>query len=516
MANKRSITDDEISLIKAMIERDMKNKDIQFFFNRPHRSVNSGRITGIRTGEYSNSAEITAASEETMEQFIASFEAAPLAVSISVPATNIASAGPTDIATLRSMFEQTEGGVWHFKHGESERYECKEGFRFSRASKWMRAIAALANNNGGYVLFGIKDSANQTTPALKGLFEVVGLATDEFSSADPVEFTKKLKAAFDPTPLASAASLVLDGKTVGIIHVQQHPSRPVIATKNEGDQIKEGDIFFRYPGQSSRIKYSDLRAILDDRDRHAREQILPMLSELMKLGPENAMIADISEGTLSDQDKTVVISEDLLDRIKFIKEGEFEEKSGAATLRVIGDAHVEDAEGVELRKGFATSTDLINDFLQQRVIRDPTEYIRCAVEACNGAWMPMHYFARQANLTREELIDFIQSTNAPDKTRNLFADRASSVISPHEEARGASEGDFEALDGGRVPEFSTYQRAAEFSRAVMGMTSSETVPLIDLLAGLSKALQLISDEKPTWKGVVRKAIARADELYFAA
>ncbi|HEY3776892.1 MAG TPA: hypothetical protein VGL35_02415 [Rhizomicrobium sp.] len=41
---KGRITSDEIALIKAMLVRKMKNKDIQFFFNRPDRPVNSGRI----------------------------------------------------------------------------------------------------------------------------------------------------------------------------------------------------------------------------------------------------------------------------------------------------------------------------------------------------------------------------------------------------------------------------------------------------------------------------------------
>ena len=42
---KRSITDEEIGLIKAMLARGMKNKEIQFYFNRQDRAVNSGRIT---------------------------------------------------------------------------------------------------------------------------------------------------------------------------------------------------------------------------------------------------------------------------------------------------------------------------------------------------------------------------------------------------------------------------------------------------------------------------------------
>lgn len=40
----RTITNQEIALIKAMITRGMKNTDIQFFSNRADRPVNSGYI----------------------------------------------------------------------------------------------------------------------------------------------------------------------------------------------------------------------------------------------------------------------------------------------------------------------------------------------------------------------------------------------------------------------------------------------------------------------------------------
>ena len=75
----------------------------------------------------------------------------------------------------------------------------------------------------------------------------------------------------------------------------------MIACKNEGKgDIREGDIFFRYPGQSTRISYSDLRAMLDERDAQARAEILPMIQRLLALGPERAMVADLREGSLLD------------------------------------------------------------------------------------------------------------------------------------------------------------------------------------------------------------------------
>lgn len=70
MVVKRSITDEEIALIKAMLAQGMKNSAIQFHFNRPDRPVNSGRITTIRDGTYSNSASIEAATEAELNCFL--------------------------------------------------------------------------------------------------------------------------------------------------------------------------------------------------------------------------------------------------------------------------------------------------------------------------------------------------------------------------------------------------------------------------------------------------------------
>ena len=92
----------------------------------------------------------------------------------------------------------------------------------------------------------------------------------------------------------------------------------MIALRDDGKEIKEGDIFFRYPGESSRMKYSDLREILDDRDRQSREQILPMVEKLLQLDPQNAMVADLSSGVISDEKRSMIIGEELLDKIKFI------------------------------------------------------------------------------------------------------------------------------------------------------------------------------------------------------
>lgn len=68
---KRSITDQEIGLIRAMLARGMKNRDIQFYFNRQDRPVNSGRITQIRGVSYG--PEVPQASETELDTFLSGF-----------------------------------------------------------------------------------------------------------------------------------------------------------------------------------------------------------------------------------------------------------------------------------------------------------------------------------------------------------------------------------------------------------------------------------------------------------
>ena len=87
---RRSITDEEIGLIKAMLRRGMRNRDIQFYFNRQDRPVNSGRITGIRSGDYG--PEVPEATDAELDAFLATFAPAEVGVVIGRTARNVPAA----------------------------------------------------------------------------------------------------------------------------------------------------------------------------------------------------------------------------------------------------------------------------------------------------------------------------------------------------------------------------------------------------------------------------------------
>ena len=44
---------------------------------------------------------------------------------------------------------------------ESSEIEFKESFNFGNMPKYSKTMAAFANNKGGYILFGIKDSPRE-------------------------------------------------------------------------------------------------------------------------------------------------------------------------------------------------------------------------------------------------------------------------------------------------------------------------------------------------------------------
>src|SRR5260370_30214537 len=127
---KRLITDEEIALIKGMLTQGMKNKDIQFFFNRPERPVNSGRISDIGKGAYSTSANIPASSAKKTKEFIDKHSAPSPGGVIVVPTSPGAPVqGPMSPDALLDLFEEIGVGLeWRLKAGETDEHECKENF----------------------------------------------------------------------------------------------------------------------------------------------------------------------------------------------------------------------------------------------------------------------------------------------------------------------------------------------------------------------------------------------------
>jgi Putative DNA-binding domain len=518
---KASITDEEIALIKAMLGRGMKNKNIQFFFNRPDRAVNSGRITGIKDGNYGNSANISAATDAELDAYLLSRETASPIGSVRVPIMGKVPSpvyGPIDIETLAPMFQQDLNGVWRFKLGETDQHECKLNFGFKHAGLWLRAVAALANNRGGYVFFGVHDKEETPLPGLDKSYAVAGMTDKVFESADPADFAMKLKTALDPTPRVQIAKISINEKMIGVFHVEPHASRPVIASCSMPERLIEGEIYFRYPGQSTRIKYSDLRGILDARDEQARRDILPMVERLLALGPGKALITNLVDGTLEDGKHQIVIDPALLDQIKFVKEGDFTQTNGAPTLKLVGNVTALDGTSqpvTKLIRDKVGEDDIVRNFLTQQDVHLPESYIRQGIDL-QRKWLPIFYYAKKAGLTPAEIADKIASektshTGRRDEIVKRLRKRMSAK--PPKAATKAMRALANQIEQGTLSEPQTVKEALSFADAVACINKTES-SLDGLLATLNATWDLVTANELKSIGRVSKAICRVDELFF--
>ena len=112
------ITSNEIALIKAMMKRGMKIADMQFYFNRQERPVNTGRFADIRAGRYGRSAEIAAASDEELQTFLDDHAAGRIQTEAGKP-------DPLAPATLKALFENIRKGTWRLLGNTSMPIEVK-------------------------------------------------------------------------------------------------------------------------------------------------------------------------------------------------------------------------------------------------------------------------------------------------------------------------------------------------------------------------------------------------------
>jgi hypothetical protein len=493
------IHDEEIALIKAMMSRGMKIADMQFFFNRQDRPVNTGRFADIRAGRYGRSAQVAPAADATLQAFLDDHAAGRIQVEPARP-------DPLAKPTLKALFEKAGKGIWRIAGGESERVECKESFHLK--GKWLRTVAALANNQGGYILFGVRDKDDEVGPLL-----VVGMKDTAFLNIDPLVLTRRIRSTFDPTPTFQVGKVSLGTKVVGVIHVDQHPGRPVMALKQDGD-ISEGDIFYRYPGQSLRIKYSDLRTLLDERDARIRAELQPMLNRLVQLGPGRAMVADLENAELTDGRRSIRIDKELADTLTFIKEGHFVEKVGTPALRLVGDVRVGNDEPAT-KKGIVTRADMLSDFLDDSSRADPLDYLRFAFEMSNGEWLPLRHFARLAGMNDVQLIEFINASAGHPRTKKTFEHRIVNPSAAFVPAAGKPATWLDRVSAGDEVHPTTAKEAGEIGRALQGIDAKTGISPAALRALAGECLDAVaSSDKSAHSSYVRRGIARLDEVFY--
>jgi hypothetical protein len=241
----------------------------------------------------------------------------------------------SDLAKIFTL----QPGRTYLKTRESSTVEFKESFNRAGLVEYAKEFASFANNVGGYTIFGIQNRPHNP----------VGLRNEQFDNIDEAEITGIVNEYFAPALEWSKHTYIWNGKSFGVIYVHQSRDKPTIAIKDGGrnQEIRSGEIYYRYAARTEKIRYAELKQIIDEKVQRERNAWYKLLERIAKIGPENVAILDTVGGKIESRDRTVLIDRELLPELKFIKEGEFDEKKGVITLRLIGDVQPTSVVGIK-------------------------------------------------------------------------------------------------------------------------------------------------------------------------
>jgi len=293
---------------------------------------------------------------------------------------------PFILESIKCIFETTSKDSEQIKCRESSRLDFKQSFSWGSRDEYARTMAAFSNTEGGYLVFGVRDNPR----------ELVGLKNDKFEQIDQAKISSYLNDLFSPEIHWEMYTHEVQDKSFGLIYTHKATKRPIIATRNGDREIKEGDIFYRYRGQTKRIKYAELSGIIEDQITEEREYWVKHLEQIANIGAKNAAIFNIETGEVRGSGGSFYLDEALLPRLQFIKDGEFHETKGAPVLRVVGEVKtvkpgiILPTKTVE-KPVLIRTPEIVYAFLDKKEVSGPIEYIK-SICFEPSAYLPVYYY----------------------------------------------------------------------------------------------------------------------------
>ncbi|PJA14431.1 hypothetical protein COX64_02135, partial [Candidatus Dojkabacteria bacterium CG_4_10_14_0_2_um_filter_Dojkabacteria_WS6_41_15] len=101
--------------------------------------------------------------------------------------------------------------------------------------------------------------------------------------------------------------------------------------------------------RTQKVLFAELNNIIQQRINKTNLHWSNLMQKIARIKPENAAILDTEKGIIEKNESNVlVIDESLLKQIKFIKEGQFNQKTGTTTLKLVGE--VQPVSSIEVTK----------------------------------------------------------------------------------------------------------------------------------------------------------------------
>lgn len=210
--------------------------------------------------------------------------------------------------------------------------EYKESYNFNSASKYAKTMASFANNVGGYIIFGVKDKPREIVGVNKAFYTL------------PIErMTDVLNSYFSPEIQWEEGVVEIGDKSIGYFYIEESNDKPVVAIKS-GDEVSDGDVYYRYKARSEKIKYPEMMRIINEREQKIQTTILKLIEAVKNGNTPNIGIVNYSNGRISTPygvdltvDRKLILQ--ALKHAKYIKQGTFSE-GGEPVLKITGQINL--------------------------------------------------------------------------------------------------------------------------------------------------------------------------------
>lgn len=184
--------------------------------------------------------------------------------------------------------------------------------------------------------------------------------------------------------------------------------------KVDSSEFKMGEIYFRYPAQTTKILASDLRRIINEEISNRLRHTIGNISKLVDIGDNAAILNTVSgEIELSNTTTKLIIDESILSRLNLIKEGHFVDKEGSPAYIIKGEIESSNIEVIEkIIPSIINETDIFEYFLNSKC-----EFPKVVIERLvfsQSAYNPIHFFIKEAGFTKEDAVKHIECLEKPE------------------------------------------------------------------------------------------------------
>lgn len=307
--------------------------------------------------------------------------------------------------------------------------EYKQSFGWGNMPEYAKAMAAMANNKGGHIIFGIKDKPHE----LLGLDQK---SARKFLEKDLSKWSEYLRDSFEPQIEFERELFEFEGNYYGIIEVVEAYEKPIICKKYVEGKNRIGAIYYRYKAENTEIQYAELRKMIDAEKNKINEMWFNKIKQISVAGISNTMVLNTKNGRLSGNRNNYYIDEGILEKIRFVDKGKFVESDGEPVLTIVGEVTSVTGAPVQVtigEKEIALSDNrVIEAMLNKEKISDEKEFISYILNL-GAKHLPIFYYLQKEDKNQEESVQFIQSIMGQETKVKFVVSRVKKEYSYYDE-----------------------------------------------------------------------------------